>query len=192
MKDSKSISARIRYLLVQELDRRVQEASQRVPVLCRHNYRHSLDTRKEVMSEPNIYYNRIADEEGNPVGQTLGLCLLGSGDPEKWNGTICEDDIDAKRCPYFTPLRSKAVVWEEFQRDTSDPEWVAANMGPVHELLWVLEEDSCPSLPWWKRLWYRWFLRIVVAPPLQVGDPLLLPPAPLSEETGDDDAGDSV
>ena len=77
----------------------------------------------------------------------------------------------------------------------ADPEWVTANLPTVRELLWVLDpwaDHEIPRLPWWKRLWYRWVLKIVVVPPLAVDDPALLPAGPndpplLSE--ADDDEG---
>jgi hypothetical protein len=181
---------RVRELLVEELDHRVQEASTRRPHYCIYNHRHPLDARKEVYGELNDY-NRITDDRGQPVAQTIGLCMLGAEDPEEWKGAICEDDLDAQRCPYFTPIKGKDEIWEEFQRDVVDEGWVAENLSAVRELLWVLGGCKCPQLPWWKRLWYRWVLRIRVAPPLAVDDPALLPPGPddppLLTEADDDE-----
>jgi hypothetical protein len=177
MKDLDTILGRVRKLLVEELDRRIREASQRRPHYCVYNHRQPLDARKEVYGEPNDY-NRISDGQGQAVGQTLGLCMLGAEDPEQWRGTICEDDLDAQRCPYFTPMKDKATVWSEFQRDLSDPDWITSNLPAVSELLWACDEVPCPSLPWWKRLWYRWVLKITVVSPLAVSDPALLPPGP--------------
>jgi len=177
MRSDDQIQCRIRELLVEELDRRVREATQRRPRLCVYNHRQPLDARKEVYGEPNGY-NRIADGNGDPVNQTLGLCLLGSDNPEGWRGTICEDDLDAQRCPYFKSIKTKGTIWDEFQRDANDGPWLAAHLPAVSELLWAQGVEACPQLPWWKRLWHRWFLRIVVVPPLPVGDPALLPPGP--------------
>jgi len=192
MRDQSAILDRIRHLLVDELDRRVEEASTRRPRYCVHNYRHNLDARKDVYGEPNDY-NRITDKQGQPVGQELGLCLLGAENVEEWKGTICEDDLDAQRCPYFTPIKDKDTLWEEFQRDVADPEWVESNLSAVHELLWVLDEYEVPRLPWWKRLWYRWVLKIEVVPVLAVDDPALLPAGPddppLLSEADDEGVG---
>lgn len=191
MKDSGYILDRIRGLLVEELDRRIEEASKRRPGYCGHNHQQPLDARKEVYGEPNDY-NRITDGQGQTVSQTIGLCMLGASNPEEWKGAICEDDLDAQRCPHFIPTKNKKTIWEEFQRDTSDPEWVGANLPAVHELLGVLDGFGRPRLPWWKRLWYRWVLRIAVVPPLAVDDPALLPPGPDAPPLltkADDDAG---
>jgi len=177
MRSDDQIECRIRKLLVEELDRRVAEASQRLPLLCVHNHRQPLDERREVYGEVNGY-NRITDGNGEGVIQTLGLCMLGASRPEEWRGTICEDDLDAKRCPYFTPIKTKKVIWDEFQRDVRDGPWLAAHLPAVSELSWTLNHGRMPQLPWWKRLWHRWFLRIVVVPPLPVDDPALLPPGP--------------
>lgn len=177
MRSDDQIRGRIRELLVKELDRRVQEATQRRPHLCIYNHRQPLDARKEVYGEVNGY-NRVSDGNGEPVNQTIGLCMLGADNPEEWKGTLCEDALDAQRCPYFEPIKTKEALWTEFQRDVSDSQWLAAHLPAVSELLWAQGEGACPQLPWWKRLWYRWVLRIVVVPPLPVDDPALLPPGP--------------
>lgn len=173
MKTTEEIQSRIRQLLVRELDRRIAEASMRRPHLCRHIYQHPLDPRKEIYGEPNENYNQISKSS-----QTIGLCLLGISDPEEAPMTICEDDLDAQRCPYFTPALSKESLWETFQKQLKDREWITENLSAVAELLWVLEEDVWLQVPWWKRLWYRWFVRLRVEPVLPELDPALLPPAP--------------
>jgi len=179
MVDRGEIKSRIRQLLCEELDRRIHEAQQRRPHLCAHNWLQPLDSRKEVYGETNDQYNRIA-VNGEPVDQTIGLCMLGAEDIEQWKGAICEDDVDAMKCPYFQPTRSKRTLWNEFLRDVADPAWVASNMPAVRELLWVLDESpSLPALvPWWKALWYRWVLRIQIVPIQAVTDFDLLPPGP--------------
>lgn len=177
MRSDDQIRCRIRELLVEELNRRVQEATQRRPCLCIHNHRQPLDERKEVYGEVNGY-NRISNGNGEAVAQMLGLCMLGAESPEEWKGTICEDDLDAQRCPYFEPTKTKETIWVEFQKDVSDPQWLAAHLPAVSELSWALGQGSEPQLPWWKHLWYRWVLRIVVVPPSPVDDPDLLPPGP--------------
>jgi hypothetical protein len=177
MKSDDQIRCRIRELLAEELDRRVREATHRHPRLCVHNHRQPLDERKEVYGEVNGY-NRISNGNGEAVTQTIGLCMLGASSPEEWKGAICEDDLDAQRCPYFTPIETKDDIWDEFQRNVNDGPWLAAHLPAVSELSWALDPGLMPQLPWWKRLWYRWLLRIVVVPPLPVDDPALLPPGP--------------
>jgi hypothetical protein len=124
----------------------------------------------------NDAYNRIAVVGSNvPVSETIGLCMLGASDIEQWKGAVCEDDMDAMRCPYFSPTKTKGDIWDDFCRDISDAGWVSQNMPAIRELLWVVGDHPL-GLPWWKDLWYRWVLRIKVVPALPVSDPDLLPP----------------
>lgn len=173
------IESRIRFLLCQELDRRVAEAQDRAPTKCKHHIVQPLDTRRQVQGEPNDAFNRIADHRGLPVLQTIGLCGLGRENPEDWNGTICEDIIDAKRCPTFEPLLDKQALWAQFVSDMSDAAWTQEQHPALASLLWVLDDgEPRPTLPWWKRLWFR-FLRIRPEPILPPTDySHLLPPAP--------------
>jgi len=53
MKTKASIESRVRFLLCEELSRRVREAETRLPHLCIHNHRQPLDTRKSVEDLPN-------------------------------------------------------------------------------------------------------------------------------------------
>lgn len=183
MKTHTEVRDRLRALLVQELDRRVGEASKRRPRLCVHNYRHPLDDRKTVDGEPNQNYNRITSAPWEPVGRTIGLCMYGQEDPENWKGTVCEDDIDAQRCPLFTPLKAKDEILLELNQQLDTPGWAESNMPEVAGLMWVLDEVSVPPLPWWKVLWYRWILRIHVEPPMKANTHDLLP-APGDRDEG--------
>lgn len=172
MRSSTEIQGRIKHLLSRELDRRVAEATKRLPHKCEHNYRHPLDVRKTVDGEPNPSFNKIT----LPVAQTIGLCMLGSEDPETWGGTICEDPVDAQRCPYFSARESKDEILLTLRKDSQDSEWLQANLPEVYGLLWALQ-DRPPKLPWWKVLWFR-LLRIRVEPltPSPEVERLLPPP----------------
>jgi hypothetical protein len=184
MKTKSEIESRIRELIVKELDRRVAEASERLPTRCVHNHRHTLDTRKQVGGEPNEGYNRITDNKGLPVIQTIGLCMLGSENPEEWLGTICEEPIDAKKCPVFNPLKGKDSILPELAEDLKNPGWVQENLPEVSSLLWVIGLIGL-ELPWWKRVWF-WFRRIELEPVVPSIDTskLLLapPPAPPTDQ----------
>lgn len=175
MKSKDDIKARVTQLLSDALLERVREGLSRVPHVCRHNYRHPLDSRKKVGGENNPSYNRITDN-GLPVQQTIGLCMLRSKSPEEWEGTICDEPIDARKCPYFDPKRKREEIAAEFESLTRDREWLAANIPEAHTLLWVLEESGDkdqlalnsppfpvtqppPSLPWWRK-WLRWPSRL--------------------------------
>ena len=157
MKTQTEIEDRIRFLLTEALDRKVVEASSRLPRLCRHNHQHPLDTRRQVHGEPNAGYNRITVGEGDTVVQTIGLCLLGSNDPETWGGTICEDDIDAQKCSLFEPVMDKETVWRDFSAILNDPDRLRNEFPEIYGLVWALESfvGLTYRLPWWKRLWFR-------------------------------------
>lgn len=189
MKSPTDIRARVRGLLVRELDLRIEEVTKRLPHLCQHNHRQPLDTRKTVDGEPNEDYNRTT-KRGLPVVQTLGLCMLGSENPEEWGGTICEDPIDAQRCSDFKTVRSKHSIRDEMLDQLVTPGWAEDHMPEVAHLMWVLEGTDLlvGFLPWWKRLLF-WFLRIRVEPVLVLGDDVtkLLPIPPDKEP--DDDTG---
>lgn len=179
MKSHSAIQDRIRYLLLDEFDRRVAQAHKRLPNRCQHNHRQELDPRKQVEDEPNPSYNRV-DRRRLPVVNEIGLCMLGSENPEEWPGNICEDPIDAERCPYFDPSQTKDGLLAEFTTQLGDLDWIQENLPDVYALLWVLDDDSPRNynLPWWKRVAF-WFLRIRVEP-VRTHDVLkLLPPGGL-------------
>lgn len=163
MRAEQAIQDRIRSLLTQELERRVSAANARIPRHCEHNYQHPLDTRKQINGEPNENYNRIAQGTHLPVLQTIGLCKLGSNNPEEWGGTICEEAIDAQRCPLFKPKDSREVIQKRLEAHLRDAQWVKENLPEVNGLLWAINTENLPepepepvSLPWWKRFLLRW------------------------------------
>lgn len=171
MKTDSEVRGRAQQLVLNEFDRRVAEASTRLPHLCRHNYRHALDGRKQIEGEANPNYNRIGDVRHLPIAQSMGICML-----EENSLMLCDDPIDAMRCPVFTPLATKEVLHETFMTQLSDPEWIEGNMPELHALLWVLGEFHEVSLPWWKRLWFK-LVRIKLDPVVPYIDPShLLPP----------------
>ena len=155
MKNSEEVQARARWYIETELERRLSQASRRLPVLCQHNHRQALDTRKHVEGEPNPDYNK-------QTGPTIGLCMLGS-DGGIWQGTVCEDDIDAQTCVYFAPVFTKDNVLAQFREELADVSWVEANMPTLYELLWVLSDFTPPAPRLWFRLWC-FFMRIKLEP----------------------------
>lgn len=180
MRTPNEVEDRIRALLVEELDRRMADASQRLPVKCTHNHRQSLDNRRKVEGDFNPTFNRISTHQGLPVVQTIGLCMLNADRPEDWQGTICEDPIDAQRCPYFDPKISKDDVWDGFVHDLSDADWVQLNLPQVHELRWVIAEEKDVQLPWWKKILFR-FARIRIPNALPPFEPAKLLPSPVRD-----------
>lgn len=168
MKTQADIRSRARHLLTVELDRRVSLAEQRLPGHCVHNYRHPVDVRKKVDGEVNENYNRIALPV---IQQSIGLCTLGMEKPEEWNGTICEDPIDAQRCPYFTSKVSKDDIQKDFDSEVNDLGWLQQNLPEVYGLLWVLSEPV--TIPLWKKLWF--FLLRIRTEPLKERPVNLLP-----------------
>jgi hypothetical protein len=147
MKGETEIRGRLNQLLSEELNRRIASATEKLPCRCVHNYRHPLDQRKKVDGESNETYNRITDNRGLPVLQTIGLCMLGSKDPEMWGGTICEEPLDAIRCPVFEPARKKADLLKEFREQLRDESWTRGNLPEVFSLLWLLEEAEAKDQP---------------------------------------------
>lgn len=177
------IEERLRDLVVSEFDRRVVEASRRLPRQCVHHVEHALDDRKYTEDvalggdEPNPNYNRITRGPWLPVVQTIGLCGLNIDDPESWNGTTCDEPIDAQRCPYFTPRWTRKNLVAQFKTDFEDLDWVRRSHPEVAALMWVLGRAEAPKLPWWKRIILR-FRRIQLEPkqpPFNV-EKLLEPP----------------
>jgi hypothetical protein len=170
MRSESEVQDRIRYLLTLELDRRVTSATERLPHLCQHNRRQPLDVRKEIEGQPNPQYNRVSSKH-LPL---IGLCMLGAEDPLSWPGTICEDPIDAKRCPYFTPTQTKETVEAEFKSQIRDLGWVGANLPEVYGLLWALGAMTVPKLPWWKWALFKMLQirpdRLQAAPALPLGE----------------------
>lgn len=183
MKSEAEIRTRLQELFLREFDRRVGESRTRLPWLCTHNHQQPLDNRKMVEGERNDSYNRITTPRRLPVARTIGLCMLGAQSPEEWPGDICDEPIDAMKCPYFTPKRSKNDILSEFADQVNDPAWVEAHMPEAHGLIWALEGFGATTLPWWKRAWF-WLTSVEPAPP--VVRPAL---AALLPEAGRDDAG---
>jgi hypothetical protein len=176
MKTKSEIEERVKELVCAELDRRVAEASERLPTQCVNNYRHPLDTRKQIEGEPNPEYNRITNKLGLPVVQTIGLCLLNCTDPENWKGTICEEPIDAKKCDDFKPMKTKDDILPELSQDLRSTAWVEENLPELFSLLWVLGAVQELKIPWWKRLWF-WFRKIELEPVVpKIDTSKLLPP----------------
>ncbi len=159
MKAETEVRNRLRGLLVQELDRRTSEAGQRLPRSCAHNHQQQLDFRKTVGGALNTSYNCVS-AEGSPE---IGLCFHGVQDPKSWSGDICEDVVDAQRCPYFSPKLGREEILVQFRRDLASPGWISENLPGVAELLWVLDLAEVLPIPWWRRLWHR-FLHIRVEP----------------------------
>ena len=179
MRTESEVERHVRDLICEELDRRVAEASERLPHLCINNYRHPLDQRKQIEGEENENYNRITDKVGLPVIQTIGLCLLESEDPTEWGGTICEEPIDAKKCPYFTPAKSKDSILSELETELQNPDWVCSNLPDVFALLWVLGDFKL-KVPWWKRILFRFFrIKVELVLPKIDAEKLLPTPDPV-------------
>lgn len=185
MKAQEEIEARIRGLLIAELDRRVESAHRRLPARCIHHHYQELDPRPKVVDETNPGYNRV-DRRYLPVVNAIGLCMLGAEEVAKWQGTICEDTIDAQRCPDFTPFESKDAILSNLARDLEDHAWVRDNMPELYGLVWVLDGAWETTLPWWKRLWFR-LLRVRLEPIAPSFDITRALPAP--ESKGDSSDG---
>lgn len=174
MREASDIESRVRTLLDEALAKRLSETVQRQPYLCRYNHRQPMDARKQVEGDPNQGYNRL-DRRHLPMLQSVGLCMMGSEDPMTWPGTICDEPIDAQRCPSFDPIQTRAHVVAEFESQVRDPEWLREHLPGVYELVWALD-TSPPNyhVSFLKRLWLR-VTRTRLEPPSAESAVLLLP-----------------
>jgi hypothetical protein len=155
MRSRQEVEARVRYLVNEELVRRLAEIEQCQPHHCKHNYRHPLDTRRRIGETANPNYNRIA-----LAGEaTIGLCMLGSEDVVSWPGTICEDVEMALACPYYTSKTTRGDVLTTYRDQLQDLAWLEQNLPQVFELVWVLQAVSAPTLTWWQSLILVWRTR---------------------------------
>lgn len=152
MKSEQEIRDRLKEAYQEELLKRLALVGERVPHKCTHNYRHPLDARKVTEEGFNPSYNRVTKGNGLPVLQTVGLCLLGSEDASTWGGVICDEPIDAKRCPVFLPKKGKEEVMEELKASMADESWVKENMPEVYALMWALGEVSTPKVSLWAKI----------------------------------------
>lgn len=163
MKSRAEVEARIRELVRLEFQRRM--ARDVLPHLCRHNHRQPLDQRHTIYGDVNESYNRISagveDGVSLPVLQTIGLCMLGSKAPETWAGAICEEPLDALRCPVFEHKQSEKDVYDGLVRDLQDWHWLSKHLAEVSSLMWVIDSSTLSITgarpAWWARLW-TWFL----------------------------------
>lgn len=160
MKPERQIRARMKKCVDEEIERRFAEATRRLPRRCKHHIEHALDTRAEVNSEPNPLFNRVGSAVHLPV---LGLCGYGMGS-EEWGGTICEDPIDAQRCPLFEARQSKEDLIRDLDNELSHKLWVEENMPELAALRWVLEANPNHPMTWWQR--FRLLFRKVSVEPV--------------------------
>lgn len=181
MRSDAEIEDRLRAIVVAELRKRLTREI--LPHLCIHNRRHPLDHRRTIYGEPNDSYNRISvgveDDVALPVAQTIGLCMLGSEDPETWNGNVCEEPLDAQRCPYFTYKQTRADVYAEFVANLGDPRWIEAHLPAAHILLWVRggRLEVVEGISVFERLWRRIVRFLSPASPENTPDAVVyLPP----------------
>jgi len=164
MRPSSDIKSRIRALVNEELERRIVLATKRLPHMCQHNIRQPLDTRKSIEGEVNPQYNRITSGRGLPVVQSIGLCGVGVDNLDTWEMNICDEPIDALRCPIFLSKSTKETIVKELEGQLLDKDWLAQNMPEVSGLLWSLGDLATPpKLPWWKKILLK-AKRVVVEP----------------------------
>lgn len=156
MKSEAQLIDRIKVLLVAEWERRVLVRGTRTPEACRNHHWQDLNLRNTADGTPNDAYNRVAVEGGTRTG----LCLYGSR-TEEWSGTLCEDAVDAQRCPHFDPLWSPGLMYADYLLDLADLEWVSSSLAEVQILSWALETLPAPPAPSWVRRVLTWLGTLV-------------------------------
>jgi hypothetical protein len=119
----------------------------------------------------------------NKPDTSVHLCMYGSGDPEKWQGSTCDSDDISKSCSMFKPKIDANTAKDEFLELVSNDEYVFDNYRDVATLQWVLGErvHEIPlSVTERFFLWLRCLFTRVLKPSPQ------LPPPSISEDLWND------
>lgn len=177
MKHEDDVILEIRAEVLRLWEDRVKASTERIPHNCTHNHRQPLDLDSHIEGELNPGYNRIQREEPGDgkvhlrMIPEIGICLYKADSVSDWAGTICDEPVDAARCPYFTPTETTETLWSKFLEDISNPLWVGKEAPRLSALLWVIDKSPKFALtsylpPWWVRaVWRRLFQ--VKTPPAQ-------------------------
>jgi hypothetical protein len=122
MKTESEVRKKLREVKKEYLSREYRAKLGRCPENCIYNYRHKVT---------------LSDGEVSEVG----LCMYGSGNPEEWNGNICDDIKTAEECPLFTLRHDKETVKTSFEDSLKDPRILANQYKDIAALQWALESD---------------------------------------------------
>jgi hypothetical protein len=70
------------------------------------------------------------------------VCTYGIEHPDKWNGNICDDESQSRKCPMFKPRQSVEILEEEFQDIIKDDEKTLVRYPDIAALQWVLSNRT--------------------------------------------------
>lgn len=117
MKREGKVEEKLRDLRYEHLKSKMEENLTPVPENCKHNYQYTAE-----------------DDDGEEV--TVGLCMLGSDNPQEWPGNVCDAPQTAEKCPFFEPKKSEEELKEEFRDEIDRGEYP-----DLTALQWVLDRE---------------------------------------------------
>lgn len=125
----------------------------------KYRYLHKKFKNQLKVSHRNCIHNYThVGKDTEDMDTEVGLCLLGSSNPEEWKGTICDEDVQAQSCPFFKNKFSKDVMLRSFYEELEDETVVSAEYKDIAALQWVIGERVCDwDLTRWQRVKIHFF-----------------------------------
>lgn len=141
----------------------VKNHTDKLPCNCVHNYLHSpkplpFSNSIENQHVPNRSIQLVVIQEEKPVR----ICTYGSEKPTVWNGDICDSEAISQECPYFTPIKERSELIQEYDSHLEDDKHVLEHYPDVAALQWVLNDRSYKirfSFFSYLIAWYNWIIR---------------------------------
>ena len=123
MRTPKEVKRKIKDLRYRYLQKRYKKLLSRKPENCKYNFRQPL----------------------KGENTTIGLCI--SNNPKEkneveWQGTICDDSEDAKKCPRFICKFSKKGLAKILNEEIENEEVCREQYKDIYFLRWVLDEKA--------------------------------------------------
>lgn len=142
MKSEDQIKSRLNSLYSKHKKLWVKENTSPSPDTCIHNYNHvprPLVPRPrdlEFKLAPRVQKTLVVIENAD---RAVRICMYGSENQDKWNGTICDSVEHAQSCPLFTPSISIEEAQSQYENLIMDDEYVYENYKDIAALQWVLD-----------------------------------------------------
>lgn len=121
MRTSKEIKRKIKDLRYRYLQKKYKKLLACKPENCKFNFRQPL----------------------KGENTTIGLCIpdtLKEKNEVEWQGTICDEPEDAKKCSRFVCKFSKKRIAKDIDKDLADEEICREHYKDIYFLKWVLDE----------------------------------------------------